>query len=378
MALLNQPLFNQPLWDDHAWDALPSLETDASCDVCVIGLGGSGLSAVLEALRLGSSVIGIDAVGVGAGAAGRNGGFLLAGLAKFYHDTVAQLGRARAARVYALTLEEIERFIALTPNAVRRVGSLRIASSSDELEDCHAHLQALRADGFAAEEYSGLEGTGILMPTDGVMNPLVRVRALAQKALQRGAKLFEQTRAFEIEPSLVRTAQGQIRAKHIIVAVDGKLEVIFPELAPRVRTTRLQMLGTAPTEPRFTRAVYARWGYEYWQQLPDGCITIGGFRDQFKAQEWTLDNAPSDALQAHLEHYLRQDLGIDAPITHRWAASVSYTADSVPIFEQIRPGVWALGAYNGTGNVIGAMLGRAAVQMALESHSSTRDALFGA
>ncbi len=370
--------FNSPLWDDHDWTALPSLESDMACDICVIGLGGSGLSAVFEGLRLGSSVIGIDAVGVGAGAAGRNGGFLLAGLAKFYHDTVLQLGRARAARVYALTLEEIQRFIDDTPSAIRRVGSLRIASSGDELEDCYAHLRALRADGFKAEEYSGPEGTGILIPTDAVMNPLARVRALARMALGRGAKLFENTRAFEIESGLVRTTHGQIHAKHIIVAVDGKLEAIFPELAPRVCTTRLQMLGTAPTTPRFTRAVYARWGYEYWQQLPNGCITIGGFRDRFEAQEWTHDDVPSHELQAHLEQFLRHDLNVDAPITHRWAASASYTADGLPIFEQVRPDVWALGAYSGTGNVIGSILGRVAVQLALQGCSSTRDALFEA
>jgi gamma-glutamylputrescine oxidase len=317
----------------------------------------------------------MDAVSVGAGAAGRNGGFVLAGLAKFYHETALQLGRARAARIYALTLEEIEYLQTLTPNAIRRTGSLRIASSDDELEDCQSHLAALRADGFPAEEYVGPEGIGILIPTDGVMNPLARVRALARLALERGAKLFENTRALEIEPGAVRTNHGVIRAKHIIVAVDGKLEIVFPELRSRVRTTRLQMLGTAPIAPRFSRAVYARWGYEYWQQLPNGCITLGGFRDQFEEDEWTHNDAPSDALQARLEQFLRQDLSISAPITHRWAASVSYTQDGLPILEQVRPGVFALGAYSGTGNVVGSLLGRAAAQWAMTGRSSLRDAL---
>lgn len=38
-------------------------------------------------------MIGIDAEDVGAGAAGRNGGFLLAGLAEFYHDAVKKFGK---------------------------------------------------------------------------------------------------------------------------------------------------------------------------------------------------------------------------------------------------------------------------------------------
>jgi hypothetical protein len=38
---------------------------------------------------------------VAGGAAGRNGGFLLAGLAAFHHDAVAAHGRARARALYA-------------------------------------------------------------------------------------------------------------------------------------------------------------------------------------------------------------------------------------------------------------------------------------
>jgi len=45
-------------------------------------------------------VIGIDAEDVGAGAAGRNGGFLLAGLADFYHEAVEKHGREFALTIY--------------------------------------------------------------------------------------------------------------------------------------------------------------------------------------------------------------------------------------------------------------------------------------
>ena len=61
--------------------------------MCVIGLGASGLTALIELANSGHDVCGIDAVDVGAGAAGRNGGFLLAGDAEFYHDSVKKFGR---------------------------------------------------------------------------------------------------------------------------------------------------------------------------------------------------------------------------------------------------------------------------------------------
>jgi gamma-glutamylputrescine oxidase len=360
---------NQPLWNDHNWDALPPLETDLSCDVCIIGLGGSGLAAMLEALELGADVIGLDAASVGAGAAGRNGGFVLAGLASFYHEVVAQYGRSRAAKMYGATLEEIEHLRRLTPNDIRHTGSLRIAMSSDELEDCALQKNALEADGFPVQSYKGTEGIGLLFPADCAMNPLARVRNLARLAISKGARLFESSRVIEIRTGLVRGEKFLIRAKKIIVAVDGKLEGIFAELQPKVRTARLQMLGTAPTKPRFSRPVYARYGYEYWQQLPDGRIVLGGFRDQFEADEWTFEDSPSLALQTRLEQFLRQDLLIDAPITHRWAASVSYSSQLLPVLEQVQENVWALGGYSGTGNVVGSIYGRMTAQLALNGHS---------
>ena len=84
---------NIPAWVERLESVdYPMLTGDFEADVCVVGLGGSGLSCVHELLRLGQRVIGIDAGTVGGGAAGRNGGFLLAGTAEFYHDTVAALG----------------------------------------------------------------------------------------------------------------------------------------------------------------------------------------------------------------------------------------------------------------------------------------------
>ena len=67
---------------------------------------------------------------------------------------------------------------------------------------------------------------------------------------------------------------------------------------------------------------------------------------------------PTAVVQGALEQRLRERLGVDAPITHRWAASVSYTADELPIVRDVRDGVWAIGGYSGTGNVIGSLLGR--------------------
>jgi glycine/D-amino acid oxidase-like deaminating enzyme len=157
----------------------------------------------------------------------------------------------------------------------------------------------------------------------------------------------------------VHTERGLVRARQIVVAVDGCLERLLPELSTRVRTARLQMLATEPTtEVHLTRPVYARWGYDYWQQRPDGAIALGGARDIAGESEWTTNATPTPVVQAALERRLREQLGVRAPISHRWAASVGYTQDYLPVVGEVRAGVWAIGGYCGTGNVIGALLGR--------------------
>src|SRR5687767_12425329 len=133
-----------PVWGDPAGAENPGpLRGAVSADVCVVGLGGSGLAAVGRLLEAGASVAGVDAGPVAGGAAGRNGGFLLAGGALFHHEAVAAWGHERAAGIYAASLAELDRLEAeLGPAIVRRVGSLRIPASPEEAEDWARQLEA--------------------------------------------------------------------------------------------------------------------------------------------------------------------------------------------------------------------------------------------
>jgi glycine/D-amino acid oxidase-like deaminating enzyme len=367
---------NTPIWDDEAWTPATSLAGTVRAGVCVIGLGGSGLAALEELAALGINAVGLDAGTVGSGAAGRNGGFVLAGLAGFFHETVAAFGPQLASALYRHTLDEIDRQVHDLPEHIRLTGSLRLAADAAELADCSRHRAALRARGFAVEEYSGPEGEGLLLPTDGVMQPLRCLRARARRLRARRVPLFEHSPVREIRPGAVVTESGTVQFGSLIVAVDGRLETLLPELAPRVRTARLQMLATAPApEVSFPRPVYWRQGFEYWQQCPDHSIALGGFRDHALATEWTCDADPTGYIQGLLEDFLRRRLKVQAPVTHRWAASVAYTADGLPVLEQVRERVWATGAYSGTGNTVGALGGRAAAQLACGQRSSWAELL---
>ncbi|HUS61642.1 MAG TPA: FAD-binding oxidoreductase [Acidimicrobiales bacterium] len=370
-------LTQRPVWDDEGWHALPSLDTETQADVSVVGLGGSGLAAVHEALDRGMSVVGIDAGTLAGGAAGRNGGFLLAGPADAYHVAVERLGQHRAAAIYRATLAEIDRMESATPESVSRRGSVRLSSSQEEDEDLHRQHRALVSDGFESELLRVGERVSLQFPRDASLQPLLRCRTLARTAMARGARLYEHSPALSISAGRVVTPAGSIATGAIVVAVDGGLDRVVPALAGRIRTARLQMLATEPTDEVDIRCpVYARWGFDYWQQLDSGAVVVGGLRDVHEADEWSHETTTTQAVQRGLDDLLRNVVGVErAAVTHRWAGSVGFTADHLPVFAEVDRRVVAIGGYSGTGNVIGALCGRAAVAYLADGSTEMADVL---
>jgi glycine/D-amino acid oxidase-like deaminating enzyme len=366
------------------WVGLPSLDSDISADACVVGLGGSGLAAVDALAERGLSVIGVDAGRIAAGAAGRNGGFLLGGGAPALHRAIAGWGEGPAVELYRATLAELDRLVAdLGPELIRRTGSIRLAGlppsamppdeaeEADrvaELADCVEQADALRRHAIRVEPYRGELGEGLFLPDDAVTNPARRVLASATSVLRAhpAVRLYEHTPVMAIAPGRVETARARISAGLVIVAVDGGLDRLVPELAGLVRTARLQMLATEPVPPRLPCPVYGRWGYDYAQQDGSGAIFAGGGRDRFAAGEWTSDGEPTAPVQVWIEEVATRMAGAPVRVTHRWAASVGFSEDGRPLCVEVAPGVIACGGYSGTGNLVGPATVRAAVGWALD------------
>jgi gamma-glutamylputrescine oxidase len=358
-----------PVWGDPAGWANPvALAGDVAGDVCVVGLGGSGLAAVGAALDAGASVVGIDAGPIAGGAAGRNGGFLLAGGALFHHAAVAAWGEERAVGIYEESLAEIDRLAAELGALVRLVGSLRIPASAEEIEECALQREALERHGFPVAPADGPTGPGLFIPGDGSVQPLERCRLLATRAVERGARLYCDTPAVELAGDRVRTPAGAVACSAVVVCVDGGIERLLPELAGRARSARLQMLATEPVEPgRVPCPVYDNWGYDYWQQLPDGRVALGGCRHRHLDAEWGQPADTNAEVQACLDVLLRERVGLpEVAVAHRWAGVIAYTDDRLPVLEEARPGVLAVGAHSGHGNVLGSAAGRAAMAIALD------------
>ncbi|MEP6853304.1 MAG: FAD-dependent oxidoreductase [bacterium] len=366
------------------WAGRPVLDADVTADACVVGLGGSGLAAVEDLSGRGLSVVGVDAGRVAGGAAGRNGGFLLGGGAPSIQDAAGRWGRAAALELYRRTLAELDHLTdRLGPGVVRRPGSIRLAGlpgepvdaaeAADrerEISDCQEQERFLRAAGISVESYDGPLGQGLFLPGDGATNPAARAFALAESVVAEAperVRLFEHSPVQSVVPGRVVTPAGVVRAAVVIVAVDGRLDVLLPQLAPLVRTARLQMLATAPGLPvRLPCPVYGRWGYDYGQQDAAGRIMVGGGRDRFAEQEWTVDDAPTAPVQGWIEQVARRLAGTEVEVSHRWAASVGFTADGRALCLPVAERVLACGGYSGTGNLVGPVAVRSAIAFLLD------------
>jgi gamma-glutamylputrescine oxidase len=369
-----------PLWLDSHYTPRPPLHRDTDVEVCVIGGGVGGLSCARRLAEHGIDTLVLEGRTVAAGASGRNGGFLLAGASAFHLDARDRYGRDAARRLYAHTLKAQEEVYALATelgagDAVRRVGCLRLAASAEEEDHVRRHVEALREDGFQAAlvEADALPGVlrrigrvACLTAHDGALHPARWIRALARAAERAGARICEGSPVDGPVPApgedALRTPGGRVRARHVVVAADGALPALVPQYADRVRSRRLHMVATAPLRERvLDSVVYARWGFEYFQQLTDGRLAVGGFGDVDGEASYTAVEEGSPAIWARLEGYVREQLGLDADVTHRWVGVVGYGDDGRPYVGPVpgRDGLHVLGGYSGTGNLVGYVAGTA-------------------
>jgi glycine/D-amino acid oxidase-like deaminating enzyme len=345
------------LWLDDARIELSPRRFDGRAEVAVIGGGVTGCSCALTLAERGVRVRLYEAREIAGGASGRNGGFALRGATLPYDEARTQLGREQARMLMELTERSVDRMERLAGDAFRRVGSYRLAHDDAEREALRREHDALREDGFAVEwvddlpePLDALYRGAILHPPDGAIQPARWVRRLAAHAAAAGADIREGEAA---QPEAVDSDV-------VVVAGDGFTSSLLPELAERVRPTRGQVLATEPlSELRYDRPHYARGGYDYWQQLPDGRLVIGGQRDASFATEDTAVEETTHVIQALLDDLVEQLVGYRPRVERRWAGIWGTTPDLNPLVGPVpgRENVWIAGGYSGHGNALGLACG---------------------
>jgi gamma-glutamylputrescine oxidase len=347
----------ESFWLSEPAEPLARAEGGPRPDVVVIGAGVTGCSCALTLAEGGLRVRIYEARRVASGASGRNGGFALRGGAMSYATARERFGADAARGYWRLTERYLDRMESLAGDALRRVGSLRLADD-EELDDLRAEYEALRDDGLEAEwldrlgpPLDRLYPAGIRHPGDGSLQPARWVRRLAARAVAAGAEIVEESRVGSLD---------ELDADRVVIATDGYTNGLVPELDEAIRPVRGQMIATEPIgRALFDCPHYARRGFDYWQQTPDTRLVLGGRRDKTPDLEHTNDEATTAVIQDELTAFASELLGETPLVTHRWAGIFGVTNDDLPLAGPVpgREGMWVAAGYSGHGNVLGLACG---------------------
>jgi gamma-glutamylputrescine oxidase len=328
-------------------------------DVEVIGAGITGCSCALTLAEVGKRVRVVDARGITEGASGRNGGFAGRGGAARYDVARETYGHEPARELWSRTERELATLEELGGGSFRRTGTLRLAADDEERDEIRAEFEALRDDGFACEWRDELPPllarrfrSAIFHTRDGALQPARFVRRLADAAAEAGVEFRTGVRVESLD---------DLTAENVVIATDGSGRGLLPELDDAIWPARGQVIATEPLGERLFECPHsARYGFDYWQQLPDKRIVLGGFRDFSILAEMTDEEVTTEEIQGALDAFLVELLGTMLRIDHRWAGIFGLTQDLLPLVGPVpgRDGTWVAAGYSGHGNVLGFLCGR--------------------
>jgi glycine/D-amino acid oxidase-like deaminating enzyme len=247
-------------------------------DVTVIGAGLVGAATALGLAEAGMSVTLCESEFAGAGSSGAAMGHLVA-----MDDTPTQLN---------LTAHSCARWRALAPTLpadceVDYCGTLWLATTPEELDGVGARISAYGAQGIRSELVDerqlrerephlrpGLAGA-FCVPDDGVCYPPAVARALAARAVARGAIVCT-ARVTAIAAHEVTLADGSRRPTGAIVVASG---VQAPALVPGLPVVpRKGHLVITDRQPRLVRSQLVELGYLH------SAHTFGGASVAFNIQ----------------------------------------------------------------------------------------------
>ncbi len=354
-------------------------EQATAYDVIVVGGGivGAATAYWLGRRRPSMRVALVEARTLGAGASGRNAGFILQGTAADYLSDVERFGTRTARRLWHFTRENRDLLASELRGAAfgwESEGSLTVAGDADEDERLRASVSHLRAAGAPVVylepkktnrrlHATGLHG-GLYVTSGGVVNPLQLVRYLADES---GAELHTHYPVTRIrwagDGVTLGSSDRSIWGRRVVLAVGSALPELVPSLSRFVRPVRAQMLATAPTDASSIPVpVYSHEGGFYVRQLADGTVLAGGGRHQHRAAEETDVDTTTPAVQATIERYLHthypwtQSLAI----RRRWSGIMGFSPDGRPVVGPVpehAESVFATG-FTGHGMGYGVRMGR--------------------
>lgn len=352
----------------------PSLDGDIKADVAIVGAGYTGLSTALHAAQKGLDVVVIDAHRVGFGASGRNGGQVGSGWNQWQDWLGKRVTPGEARALWDLTVEAkaLTRDLAAThaPDAAYKPGVLHGVWSDSEARDWRDYSDWLRTNYDYETEYldskafqeicpsKGYRG-GVLDWDAGHIHPLRYALGLAKGAEAAGARIFEMTEATSVDSGRLITNRGTITANHIVLAGNGYMPDLLPDVSARVMPINSFIAATEPLGDRandvLTKDIAVaddRFVVNYFRLSEDKRLLFGG------RESYTL-GFPTDiltALRARMEKLFPTLKGVK--IDYHWGGTLGITMNRLPFIAQVKPGVIAAAGFSGHGVAITGLAGK--------------------
>lgn len=356
---------------------LPSLQGTHRTDVAVIGGGFTGLNAALQLAEDGADVTLLDAETIGWGASGRNGGFCCLGggilentqIEKRYGKDARRAWRQaeKDAIGHVANLLETHQIKADTHSTGETLLAHKPARSSllkDYAEQANQDYgvtpELIQTKDLAQHGLNGPFHGALTIPVGFALNPLKYAFGMAQASLTAGARLYQNSPVTRIEQGAqftLRTAQGKLTAKRLIIATNGYSSEDVPAwLAARFMPVQSSVLVTRPlTDSEIQAAGWtsdqmafdSRGLLHYFRLMPDRRFLFG-------MRGGIFANARSDAkIKTHIRKDFEQMFPAWAHVEtpHLWSGLVCANAKGAPFTGPIpeMPGAFASLSYHGNG-----------------------------
>lgn len=359
------------------FDPLPGLKGEVEADVCVIGAGYTGLSAALHLAERGYSVVVLEAHRVGFGASGRNGGQVGSGQRLDQDELERRMGRDAARALWALAEEAKDMVRGLIARHAMPVtfqpGVAHACWRPAQVAQDHAYADKLRRD-YGYDRIEPLDRGGIraLIGSDafaggsidhgaGHVHPLNLALGLGRAALAAGARIFERSEVLALERGvrpLVRCQNGQVRARHVVLACNGYLGGLDRQVAARVMPINNFIIATEPLGARaaeiLSRPVAvadSRFVVNYWRLSEDGRMLFGGG----ESYGYRFPDIPA-TVRRPMERIYPQLAGVR--IDYAWGGTLAITATRAPCFLRLGPDILSASGYSGHGVALSVLAGR--------------------
>lgn len=374
----------------------PSLPGDVEADVCIVGAGLTGLWTAHYLAEADPSlrIVLCEERFAGYGASGRNGGWVTGALAGTRRRFAETHGRDGVLALQAAMHQAIDEVV--TVCAAEGIDADVVKGGELEVATSPAQLARVR-DAVAADHDWGVTDTQLLdsaqlaervevagalggsyTPHCARLDPAKLVSGLASLVEREGVTIYERTPVTGIEPGLVHSVHGTVRAPIVLRGTEG-----FTARLPGLRRTWLPMNSSMIVTDILPQRVWdvigwagretlgdAAHGYCYAQRTADGRIAIGGRGKPYRLGsqidvDGVTPKATVDSLTALLHRLFPATT--EVPVAHAWSGVLGVPRDwcSTAGFDPATGLGWA-GGYVGHGVTTTNLAGRTLRDLVLE------------